>query len=388
MPRLFWKFFAAIFISLLLTGTVVGYTVSLFYKPPPHGPAQRPMPEHSPHHGGAGEIDQRSLVEKSPFTPPPPPHHGPDDRGPPPPIFAVLAGLLASMAASALLAWHLTTPLRHLRWAMKQAETGQLGTRVNALMAGRRDEVADLGADFDRMAHQLEQLVESQRTLIHDVSHELRSPLARIQALVGLAHQAPESALNMLSRIEKESEKLDQLIGELLTLSRLTAGPQPQAHVRFDVTELLDDIAADAAIEAEAAGITLQYHNPCGMQTMHGRPELLQRAFENIIRNALKHSHAGQTVEVNVTLQSPDMLLKVEVKDMGPGIPSGEQAAVMQPFKRGRNARPGNGFGLGLPIAQRALAFHHGQLELENQSQGGLRVTMTLPILTAESTGS
>jgi two-component system OmpR family sensor kinase len=148
-----------------------------------------------------------------------------------PPLLLAAIGLIASVAFSALLAWSLTRPIRHLRSAVTSFSEGRLETRVAPLVGGRGDELAELGRDFDRMAQQLQQLLASQRRLLHDVSHELRSPLARLQAAVGLARQNPERVPAMLGRIERDASRLDELVGELLALARLEAGqalPEPQ----------------------------------------------------------------------------------------------------------------------------------------------------------------
>src|SRR5207249_6291638 len=156
-------------------------------------------------------------------TRPPGPRPGPRP-GPPPPIAPwefIVIGIVTSLVFSALLAWYLTRPIRNLRWAFDAAAAGRLETRVSPLMGRRRDEIADLGRDFDRMAQQLQNLVSAQRRLLHDVSHELRSPLARLQAAIGLARQQPAKLDTSLERIEREAMRLDSMVGEVLALARL-----------------------------------------------------------------------------------------------------------------------------------------------------------------------
>ena len=163
-------------------------------------------------------------------------------------MLPISIGILASLGFSALLAWYLAKPIRHLRGAFDAAAAGKLDTRIGPRMGRRRDEIADLGRDFDRMAHQLQILLGSQRRLLHDVSHELRSPLARLQAAIGLARQQPEKLDASLDRIERESGRLDELVGELLTLSRLEAGMSGAADEEVDLVELVAGIADDARL--------------------------------------------------------------------------------------------------------------------------------------------
>ena len=164
----------------------------------------------------------------------------------------MLAILLGCLAASALLAWYFAKPVRNLRWAMGAVAEGRLETRIQSRMGRRRDEIADLGRDFDRMALELQRLVESQRQLLHDVSHELRSPLARLQAAIGLARQDPRQIEMTFDRIECESARLAALVGELLTLARLESGRDETPARPLDLVELLADIAEDARFEARS----------------------------------------------------------------------------------------------------------------------------------------
>lgn len=229
------------------------------------------------------------------------------------------------------------------------------------------------------MAEHLQNLVGSQRRLLHDVSHELRSPLARLQAAIGLARQQPEKRAASLERIERESGRLDQLVGELLTLSRLEAGMSGAADEDIDLVELVRDIAADAHFEAETTGRQVHFSGE-GEAIIPARAELLYRAFENVIRNALKYTAEGTAVEVRVERrQVPDRLI-VTVLDRGPGIPESDLNAVFEPFFRsGANVKTA-GFGLGLAIARRAIEAHGERIRAANRLDGGLQVEMTLPV--------
>ena len=298
---------------------------------------------------------------------------------PPPPSLAVAIGILASLGFSALLAWHLVKPIRHLRRAFDAVAAGNLETRVGPRMGWRRDEIAELGRDFDHMAGQLQILVCSQRRLLHDVSHELRSPLARLQAAIGLARQQPEKRDASLDRIERESGRLDALVGELLTLSRLEAGTSGAADEEIDLVELLWNIVDDARFEAEASGRRVHFSG-AGEALAKARPELLHRAFDNVIRNAVKYTAEGTTVEISVERWiAPDHLI-VTVTDRGPGVAEDDLQAIFEPFFRSGSSPTTTGFGLGLAIARRAIEAHGGSIHAQNRPDGGLRMAIVLPV--------
>ncbi|MCW3479392.1 ATP-binding protein [Neisseriaceae bacterium JH1-16] len=306
-------------------------------------------------------------------------------RPPPPlmpglPIGMMLGVALGSLVFSAALAWYLTRPLRLLSGAFARLADGNLDTRVAAEIGRRRDEVADLGHDFDRMAERLKVLVTAQRQLLHDVSHELRSPLGRLQAAVGLARQQPDKLETSLDRVEREAARLDQLVGEVLTLSRLEAGGARPAESDefFDLTELLASIVDDARFEATHHEITIDFSSGDEETLMRGRAELLHRALENIVRNALKHSPSGQRVEITLRRHGGEAL--VQVSDRGPGVDPEQLATMFEPFVQLDNSRNAAGWGLGLAIAQRAIIAHHGAVGAANRDGGGLTVSVTLPL--------
>ncbi|MCZ7565830.1 MAG: HAMP domain-containing protein [Burkholderiales bacterium] len=249
----------------------------------------------------------------------------PDDR------LALQLGiaLVASLAFSAGLAWYLARPVRHLRRASRRLADGAFDTRVAPVLGRRRDEIADLGRDFDHMAARLQALVEAQKRLLHDVSHELRSPLARLQVAVGLARQQPERLESALERIERETARLDALVGELLTLSRLEAGVTGAPAGVLDAGELLEEIVADARFEAEAAGCRVELQLR-GALAVHGRDELLRRALENVIRNAVRYTARDTVVEVSAARDAVE--LAITVCDRGPGVPEAELDRLFEPF--------------------------------------------------------
>jgi len=372
MGRLFWKFFLAFFVAQMTAGVGVGVAVHLFHQPPPAFEAGPPGPPplaaapagRPPLPPGASPADRPPLPGDRP----------PPDGGLPPPVLPIIAAILGSLVASALLAWYFAKPVRHLRWAFGAVADGRFDTRVQPLMGGRRDEIADLGRDFDQMTQKLRQSIESQRRLLHDVSHELRSPLARLQAAVGLARQDPARALATLDRVERETARLDLLVGELLTIARLEAGAG--ARTRFDVLELVAGIADDARFEAQANGRDLTMVAD-GEFVIEGSAEALHRAFENVLRNAVRFTGLGTAVEVAAERRAADRL-RLSICDHGPGVLPSELEAIFEPFHRGAGASP-DGFGLGLAIARRAIVAHGGSIHAENRPQGGLCIEIELP---------
>jgi two-component system OmpR family sensor kinase len=301
---------------------------------------------------------------------------------PAPPIALFLTGALVSLAFGALLAWYVARPIRHLRSAFASLSTGRFETRVAPLIGGRRDEVADLGRDFDSMAQRLQALTSAQRSLLHDVSHELRSPLARLQAAIGLARQSPQKLEASLERIESEAGRVDELVGELLTLSRLEAGGAGGPVERSEQTDLVDLVAAiakDAHFEAQASGRAVDFAGE-GELVADVQVELLHRAVENVVRNAVQHTAPGTTVEVSARRNPSADEVVVTVVDRGPGVAESDLERIFEPFYRGAQSQTGRGFGLGLAIARRAVLAHRGRLCAFNRPGGGLVIEMALPL--------
>lgn len=293
------------------------------------------------------------------------------------PVVPLVSGGIAILITSTALAWYLSRPLNHLRWALHRVAEGRFETRVQPRMAGRRDEIADLALDFDRMAAQLQQLTDSRRVLLHDISHELRSPLTRLQAAIGLLRQDPAQTATMLERIQLESERLDALIEELLTLHRLEAGAVGTRE-RVDLIELLQAIAEDAEFEARASSRAVKIDAP-GSFVAEVNGELLYRAFENVIRNALKYTPPDTVVEIRARTLDKGSRLQVVVQDQGPGVPAAMLQAIFEPFTRVEGSESVRGVGLGLAIAQRAVAAHGGSITASQGRTGGLVVEIDLP---------
>jgi len=287
-------------------------------------------------------------------------------------VFATLASLLFAV----LLAWYFSRPIRALRSAFESAAAGDLAPKFSdKKMSMGGDELAELGHDFDRMSAQLRALMDGQRRLLHDVSHELRSPLARLQAAIGLAHQQPDKIQPSLERIERESVRMDRLVGELLTLSRLEAATLLPACEPVDLVEMVDQVADDARFEA---GARIDVHAPVPV-TVRGAPDLLWSAVENIVRNAVKHGGASGEVEVELHPEADQV--HIDVLDRGPGILDAHLGEIFEPFFRSNPARNNvDGHGLGLAIAKRVVETHGGRITAANRSGGGLRVTISLPL--------
>ncbi|AVR96737.1 sensor histidine kinase [Pseudoduganella armeniaca] len=330
-----------------------------------------------------GLVDVSPRPGRPPDGARPPPR---DDRppGPPGPRFRPLtpfvplaAAVLASLLFAALLAWYFARPIRALRQAFEAASHGDLAPRF-ARVDRTGDELSDLGRDFDRMTARLRQLMDGQTRLLHDVSHELRSPLARLQAAIGLAHQKPERVLASLQRIERESVRMDKLVGELLTLARLEAGALAPGSQEIDVAELLYQIVADAQFEASAQGRAVLQEGEAEV-TMLGEPDLLARAIENVVRNAIKHSPVGATVVVAAQATGPRLC--IQVLDRGPGVADSDLATIFQPFFRSSGTEKDvEGHGLGLAIAQQVVRQHGGTIVASNRAGGGLCVEIVLPL--------
>lgn len=318
------------------------------------------------------------------FAPPSPDQHPdermdpPHDRGLFPPVMPLLSGSLVSFVFAFLLAWYFSMPIRKLRSAFESVSKGLLDVRLGAVMGNRHDELADLGRDFDNMASQFQQLMNGQKRMLHDVSHELRSPLARLQAAIGLARQQPERTEDSLSRIQRESERMDTLVSELLTISRLEAGMMGKLDDDVAITELVTDLVKDARFEAEASGYRIEFEK-CGKTVVHGNAELLHRAVENVVRNAMKHSPVGGLINIKLQKKNENTIC-IYVTDEGPGVPEADIKSIFEPFFRSEASKFSDGHGLGLAISLRVINAHQGSIYATNRPSGGLCVTITLPV--------
>lgn len=283
---------------------------------------------------------------------------------------------------SLLLARYLSAPVGALRRATLRLSDGDLSARVGDRVDRRHDEIGQLARDFDAMAGRLENLVRSQRRLLRDVSHELRSPLARLTVALQLARDREGTrAAEALDRIEQETGRLDDLIGRLLLLERLEARSPDTEAVDFDLCDLLNEVVDDASFEASSTNRTveLEAETPC---LMKGHPTLVRSAFDNVIRNAVRHTAEATAVEV--AIEYDQQRAEITFRDHGPGVPEEHLESLFEPFSRVTEARERStgGAGLGLAIARRAIEVHDGTVTARNHPDGGLEVTVRIPLAT------
>jgi signal transduction histidine kinase len=289
-------------------------------------------------------------------------------------IFTLAGGIF-----SYFISRYLTKPLFKLGEAASSIAEGRLDTRVDPSLLSRRDEIAGLARNFDRMAERIEALVTGQRALLGDVSHELRSPLSRLLVALSLVKQGPaEETAENLERIGLEARRLDSLIGQLLSLTRIDSGVDRGSPARFDLTNLVQEVANDGDFEARARhrSVAIKQADAC---TVEGFEELLRSAVENIVRNAIRHTREGTSVEIS--LQVGDGRAQLQVRDHGPGVPESMLSEIFLPFRRVAGSNP-EGAGLGLAIAERAVAVHQGKIRAMNATGGGLIVEIDLPLAT------
>jgi signal transduction histidine kinase len=302
-------------------------------------------------------------------------------------LIRTMAVFLVAGLVCLWLARQITAPIRKLSEAARQLAGGNLAARVGKSSIKRHDEIADLSRDFDHMAEQIESLISAQRRLIGDISHELRSPLTRLSVALGISRRyaSPECS-HALDRMEREVERLNELIGNLLKLARLESGadlvkPSP---VILDV--LVCEVAQDADFEARNRNrlVRVARVDSCSIE---GSEELLRRAVENIVRNAVNYTAEGTEVELSLerVCDSFGECAVIRVQDHGKGVPQEALEQIFQPFYRIDDARErsAGGVGLGLAITERAIRLHGGRVRAENSPSGGLIVELYLPLNTS-----
>jgi len=290
-----------------------------------------------------------------------------------------------------------TRPLARLRRAARELAHGKLDTRVKeAPMTQpgifRGDEFHALVHDFNHMAERLESLVNAQRLLLRDVSHELRSPLARLSVALELSREDADPTMSThLDRIQRETERLNQLIGQLLTLSSMEAAEGAERFEQVSLKNLLEEMLPDAEYEARQREARVDLDAGCDC-IISGRRELLYRAIENVVRNAVRYTEAGTAVQVRLVHagDGSNEAAIVEVSDRGPGIPESEREAIFRPFYRVDQARSTHtgGFGVGLAIAERAVKLHKGNFRVVGREGGGTTIQMILPCHAVSSASS
>ncbi|HUK24237.1 MAG TPA: ATP-binding protein [Terriglobales bacterium] len=305
------------------------------------------------------------------------------------PGLGLLIGLVSSGLICYLLARYLTAPVVRLREATRQLAAGDLGARAGneGRLTRRHDEIAELVRDFDTMAERLEKLVKAQSRLLNDISHELRSPLARLSVALALARRrAGTDAQATLDRIELEADRLNELIGRLLTVARLE-GDEIIQRTPLDLAALVEEVVTDANFEAQARDCRVDFCSK-GEARVMGNPTLLRSAVENVVRNAIRYTREGSVVEVRLEPQGdpPGSEIALRVMDSGPGVPEESLDKLFRPFYRidDDRGRTTGGVGLGLAITERAVRLHGGRAKASNRAEGGLVVEIFLPALSAE----
>jgi two-component system sensor histidine kinase CpxA len=310
------------------------------------------------------------------------------------PVPGLIIAVLSSGLVCYFLAWYMTKPIVRLRAATRRLAAGDLSARTGAspwaVHSRRGDEIAGLLRDFDAMAARLETLLKAQSRLLNDISHELRSPLARLNVALGLARQrsGPESA-SMLERIELEAGRLNELIGRLLTLARMEDGEQRAPSTPVLLDDVVLNVAEDAEFEAQARHCHVHSEIPSGSWGVRGDASLLHSAIENVVRNAIRYTREGTTVEIHLekTENASGEEAVVRVTDCGDGVPAEALERLFQPFYRLDDARgrQTGGVGLGLAITERAVRFHGGRVLAMNRAEGGLMVEIHLPLMPASA---
>lgn len=301
-------------------------------------------------------------------------------------VLRIAAVFLVAGIVCLWLARQITAPVRKLSEAARQLANGNLAARVGEPSIMQHDELADLGRDFDDMAERIESLISAQRRLIGDISHELRSPLARVSVALGIArrHANPECN-HALDRMEREVERLNQLIGNLLKLARFETGAELMKPSPVKLDLLLRGVAQDADFEARNRDrlVTVARLDSCSVE---GSEELLRSAVENIVRNAVNYTAEETEVELSLerVCDSFGERAVIRVRDHGRGVPQEALEQIFQPFYRIDDARErsAGGVGLGLAITERAVRLHGGRVTAENSPSGGLIVELHLPLNT------
>jgi two-component system sensor histidine kinase CpxA len=289
-------------------------------------------------------------------------------------ILRLLACALAVALVCLVLAHYIASPILHLQTVSRRIASGDLTARVRARLTSGRDEIADLSKDFNLMAEQIETLLQSQSQLLQAISHEMRSPLARLTLAAGLAKGACTTQSDrLLERIETEAERIEQMLAQLLTLARLDRGATSFPRSPVELSLLLSDIVSDANFEGSAIkrSVILTHADPC---LVDGSDALLRSAIENVIRNAIRYTRQSSTVEVSLKLDNTtgQDFAVINVTDEGPGIPSAELSQIFKPFYRVSSAREREtgGTGLGLAITDRAVHLYHGSVAARNRTEG------------------
>jgi two-component system, OmpR family, sensor histidine kinase CpxA len=337
--------------------------------------------------GGAMRLEDASVVVTristaraeyllvAEFIPPPLSERVPGDI-----LWTLKLGTIVSAFLCLLIAHYLSKPIERLRTATNELARGNLDIRVSHYIGNRRDEIAELVRDFDSMADELRKLIQSERSLLSGVSHELRSPIARIRLALTLARDADaRERREMLDRIEQDTIQLDSMLEKILIVARLEGGQHKPKFEQVSLREIVEDVLDDARFEATAVDVDIRFAGSPEIE-LNGDPGLLRSAVENIVRNAIFYSGTGGKIEVSLRRDNGTALLSV--RDDGPGVPEESLPLLFKPFYRVDNSRgvATGGMGLGLAIVRNAVLVHGGTITAQNVVPHGLQIEVSLPI--------
>jgi signal transduction histidine kinase len=292
-------------------------------------------------------------------------------------LWAFLPYYFIVLGATGILGWlawiGIVSPIRKIAAAIAAFGRGSLSLRIPSR---REDEIGQLSRSFNQMAERLERLIVSERRLLADISHELRSPLARLKFAVKLARTSEDSAM-ALDRIERDVNRITSLVAEILDMTSIEDDPAVQEMLPLPLREIVDVVVRDCSLEADSRGCRIAVVGALP-HTVVGNRELLRRAVENVLRNGIRYSPRDSTIDLSLSEQGRKAF--IEVRDYGPGIPPESLGRIFDPFFRAEEARVANGggAGLGLSIAKRSVQLHHGSIEAENASPG-LRIRIVIP---------
>jgi two-component system sensor histidine kinase CpxA len=298
------------------------------------------------------------------------------------PLAVLGIALIVSALTSWWLAQHLSAPIRRIQEGARAVASERLDVRVSAGLDGRKDELAVLARDFDAMADQLKATRSARTQLLRDISHELRSPLARMRVALGLARQPQTDPTRQLDRLEREIERLDSLISHVLKLARLHGTDTHFQREPLEIDEILQEVVHDANFEGAVKSCVVRLEGGAHRPVL-GNRELLYSAIENVLRNAVRYSPAGTAVDVKVDVTRDE--LEILVRDHGPGVPGGDLERIFEPFYRVAESRDrdSGGEGIGLAITSQVFKSHGGSAGAQNLAGGGLQVRLALPLAAA-----
>lgn len=291
-------------------------------------------------------------------------------------LFVVALVISGSVCWS--LAIYVSKPMERLQTSVRSLAAGNLDSRVGVEFSRRHDEIGVLARDFDAMADHLRNLLASREALLRAMSHELRSPLARLRVALSLARRGSDLE-RQFDRIELETERLDTIIGQMMQLSRLRTPEPTLLRVPIDLTAMLTEVVEDARLEANAANKQVAW-TPGAPVEVESDPYLMRSAIENVLRNSVRFTREGTTVEVSMARAAKSV--RICIDDQGPGVPEGELQKIFEPFHRTAESRDrdSGGTGLGLTITERVVTLYGGKVKAVNRAGGGLRVEIELPV--------